>query len=612
MRWRDCEPGELSLLLCVPMKAMIYQREPLNFAEVDYEDQTPKPYFEFELRDTTQLCEASLLKLRRPSHFEVFQTNHPKCWEAWEGTGSTVLPWFDLVSALPSPFSDDAAAGDALAQLIGTMQRDEPLTCQAQAVVLSLMRTHPTCSQFEVPISLLNLLGDSSADSEPTDSRSFKVDRVSSHFLSNPKPMLATMEASGDSDLGSLQYFGAQASVSAFKNTSDAEATPACPATVEPSSSSTGAPVGSLTASSLQAATATSMPASGDSPVDTVKAGAAADTVNVVSPHPSSGSCVVPDADLEREQSLNDDDNVSVASGQTVQSSCSATSRAVSESEREVMTQAAAFLTSAQAVRALTGEAADRDFSMDQAQKLIGHFVLMQEAREAREQRKRARSATASQGKKSHRRRATRSTSPSTTLPPKPQDEPAEQIVQASSSSADIPPSDAQVDYEQLKFRFDQHEETAHLFEQQCDNQIAVMQERLSDLQTLLAADHATMQGTAKDLEHYIADQDQAMVLHTTLNWQVREELKQAHQKSFDRLASQLTGLKGLADEVAKERELVQHLFLQLETLRSRSPPSLVSQFLQVSRSIHSRLAQLSGYVKSTAESLRFPQWNQI
>ena len=167
------------------------------------------------------------------------------------------------------------------------------------------------------------------------------------------------------------------------------------------------------------------------------------------------------------------------------------------------------------------------------------------------------------------------------------------------------------MDYEQLKFRFNQHEETAHLFEQQCDTQIAVMQERLSDLQTLVAADHATMQGTAKDLEHYIADQDQAMVLHTTLNWQVREELKQAHQKSFDRLASQLVGLKGLADEVAKERELVQHLFLQLETLRS-PPPSLVSQFLQVSRGIHSRLAQLSGYVKSTAESLRFPQWNQI
>ena len=101
------------------------------------------------------------------------------------------------------------------------------------------------------------------------------------------------------------------------------------------------------------------------------------------------------------------------------------------------------------------------------------------------------------------------------------------------------------------------------------------------------------------------------MVLHTTLNWQVREELKQAHQKSFDRLASQLTGLKGLADEVAKERELVQHLFLQLETLRP-PPPSLVSQFLQVSRTIHSRLAQLSGYVRSTTENLRFPQWNQI
>ena len=168
------------------------------------------------------------------------------------------------------------------------------------------------------------------------------------------------------------------------------------------------------------------------------------------------------------------------------------------------------------------------------------------------------------------------------------------------------------MDYEQLKFRFNQHEETAHLFEQQCDTQIAVMQERLSDLQTLVAADHATMQGTAKDLEHYIADQDQAMVLHTTLNWQVREELKQAHQKSFDRLASQLTGLRGLADEVTKERELVQNLFLQLETLRSRSPPILVSQFLQVSRGIHSRLAQLSGYVRSTTENLRFPQWNQI
>ena len=169
------------------------------------------------------------------------------------------------------------------------------------------MRWHPTCPQFEIPVGAFETFAYPSADLEPEEA-SFRVDRVSPTYLSGPKPSPVSVE----SDLASLKYFGTQASVPAFKNTSDAETAPARPATVEPSSSSTGAPVGSPTASSLQAATATSMPASGDSPVDTVNAGAAADTVNMVSPHPSSGSCVVPDADLEREQSLNDDDDISV------------------------------------------------------------------------------------------------------------------------------------------------------------------------------------------------------------------------------------------------------------------------------------------------------------
>ena len=199
------------------------------------------------------------------------------------------------------------------------------------------------------------------------------------------------------------------------------------------------------------------------------------------------------------------------------------------------MTQAAVLLTSAQATRALTGVATEQDFSLAQAEKLIDQFAKCEEARaarqEARERKKRARSAAALKGRKSPRRRATRSTSP-----PEPQDEPGVPPEQASSSSVAMTPSDSQMEYETLKFRFEQYEATAHLFEQQCATQLALMQERLKDLHTLLAADHAMMQSTATDLDHYIAGKDQAMVSHTALNWRAQEEMAIAHQQNLDKL----------------------------------------------------------------------------
>ena len=288
------------------------------------------------------------------------------------------------------------------------------------------------------------------------------------------------------------------------------------------------------------------------------------------------------------------------------------------------MTQAAVFLTSAQATRALTGVATEQDFSLAQAEKLIDHFAKCEKAREAREEacekRKRARSATASKGKKSPRRRATRSTSP-----PEPQDEPGVPPEQASSSSVAMTPSDSQMESETLKFRFEQYEATAHLFEQQGATQLALMQERLKDLHTLLAADHAMMHSTSTDLDHYIADKDQAMVSHTSRNWRAQEEIAVAHQQKLDRLVNQLNGLKNLIAEVAGERELVQDLFLKLQEQGNQSdtvgqsvalaavqtatpnpdcePPGLLSQFLHTSKVIHNRMAQFSGYVR---------QWNQV
>ena len=113
------------------------------------------------------------------------------------------------------------------------------------------------------------------------------------------------------------------------------------------------------------------------------------------------------------------------------------------------------------------------------------------------------------------------------------------------------------------------------------------------------------------------------MVSHTSRNWQAQEEIAVAHQQKLDRLVNQLNGLKNLIAEVAGERELVQDLFLKLQeqgnqsgtvgqsdalaavqtATPDREPPGLISQFLQASRTIHSRMAQFSGYVR---------QWNQV
>ena len=94
------------------------------------------------------------------------------------------------------------------------------------------------------------------------------------------------------------------------------------------------------------------------------------------------------------------------------------------------------------------------------------------------------------------------------------------------------------------------------------------------------------------------------MVEHATITLQIREELKDNTIKSFKGLSDQLGGLRRLSAEVAQERELVQSLFIKLESLRSEPPgPSLplISEFYQISQRIHSRFAQLTGFIKNTA-----------
>ena len=134
------------------------------------------------------------------------------------------------------------------------------------------------------------------------------------------------------------------------------------------------------------------------------------------------------------------------------------------------------------------------------------------------------------------------------------------------------------------------------------------MQQRLSELQVLVEDADFTANNAAEDLRFHIARQDQKMVEHATITWQIREEMKGNHVRSFNGLSSQLIGLKGLSDEVAKERELVQSLFIKLKTLRSEpsGPPlTLVSEFQQVSQRIHSRFTQLSGFIRNAAGDFR-------
>ena len=242
MQWHSRGTHVLPLLLCVPMNTMIYQREPLNAATVKYEDQAPMAHFDFELHDTYVLCDASLLKLERSSYLDVFQANRPNCWESLVDTEGKVPPWYELVHALPPQF-DAEAAHAMLSDLIRIIQQNEPLSCETQAAILSIMRRHPTCSPFEIAAGTFEMPAYPHADLEPEDD-SFKVDYVSPDYLSAPKPAPASLGP----DLASFKYFGTVASAPVFKTTSHADSAPACPATVEPSSSSTGEMFVSLTA----------------------------------------------------------------------------------------------------------------------------------------------------------------------------------------------------------------------------------------------------------------------------------------------------------------------------------------------------------------------------